>query len=540
MNASENQPVENRLKRKTFFCPAIWRGFLFLPFTSFSIMRHILLFGAGKSSTALIEYLLVNATAENWQLTVADANHAAIIEKTGDSPAAKAVALDILQEAERQTLVRAADIVISLLPPALHILVAKDCLRYRKNLLTASYVDAQTKELKAAIESAGLLFLCEMGLDPGIDHMSAKKMIDSIHARGGQITSFLSHCGGLVAPENDDNPWHYKISWNPRNVVLAGKAGGMFKQGGEVKELDYEQLFETKRFVMVPDYDALCWYPNRDSLSYIPRYGLEETATFIRTTLRHPDFVYGWKNLIDLKLTDETQRYDTAGKTLLQFFKEHLEGNGFGEWLEKKMHEQFDSTKSLLSELMHLVQMEQEAAEKGLAPAEEFMLVDDKGDLQKVDIDDLKINAAVTLADNMHDANLTMKQLFFLGLDDDKIVINRGRCSAADVLQFALEQKLMLQPGDKDMVVMMHEIEYGHKNKKQKGISTLLLKGEDHVHTAMAKTVGLPLAIAAKLILNGVIKSKGLHIPIAKEIYEPVLKELEEAGVVFREETTKL
>lgn len=503
-------------------------------------MKQILLFGAGKSSTALIRYLLQNAPAENWQLTVADANLQAIREKIGDSVHGKAVALDILQETERRALVGEADLVISLLPPSLHILVAKDCLQFKKNLLTASYVDEQIRQLKSEIEEAGLLFLCEMGLDPGIDHMSAKKLIDSIHDKGGKITSFLSHCGGLVAPESDDNPWHYKISWNPRNVVLAGKAGAIFKQDGEIRELEYEGLFEAKRYVLVPGAEAFCWYPNRDSLSYIPKYGLEETATFIRTTLRHPDFIYGWKNLIDLKLTEEAKLYETDGKTLMQFFKEHMDLNGFGEWLEKRLHEQFDATKSLLSELVNLVKLEEEAVEKGIEPVEEFMMVDDKGDLQKIDIDQLKISAAATLADKMHDANLTLKQLFYLGMDDESTPINRGRCSAADVLQFALEQKLMLQPQDKDLVVMLHEIEYELEDSKQKTTSTLVLKGEDAVHTAMAKTVGLPLAIATKLILNGTLTCKGLHIPISPEIYQPVLKELEEAGIRFQEETLPL
>ena len=503
-------------------------------------MKQILLFGAGKSSTALIGYLLQNAPAENWQLTVADANLQAIREKVGESVYGKAVALDIQQETERKALVREADIVISLLPPSLHILVAKDCLHYRKNLLTASYVDEQIRQLKTDIEDAGLLFLCEMGLDPGIDHMSAKKLIDSIHAKGGKITSFLSHCGGLVAPESDDNPWHYKISWNPRNVVLAGKAGAIFKQEEEIRELEYEALFEAKRYVLVPGADALCWYPNRDSLSYIPKYGLEETATFIRTTLRHPDFMYGWKNLIDLKLTEEAKLYETDGKTLMQFFKEHMELNGFGEWLEKRLHEQFDATKSLLSELVNLVKLEEEAVEKGIEPVEEFMMVDDNGDLQKIDIDQLKISAAASLADKMHDANLTLKQLFYLGMDDETTLINRGRCGAADVLQFALEQKLMLQPQDKDLVVMLHEIEYTLEGSKQKTTSTLVLKGEDAVHTAMAKTVGLPLAIATKLILNGTLTLQGLHIPIIPEIYQPVLQELEEAGIQFQEESLGL
>lgn len=503
-------------------------------------MRQILLFGAGKSSAALIDYFLVNATNENWQLTVADANADAIREKLGDSPHGKPAAFDIRDEERRRTFIAAADIVISLLPPALHILVAGDCLLLRKNLLTASYVDEQIRALKDEIENAGLLFLCEMGLDPGIDHMSAKKLIDGIQGEGGEITSFHSHCGGLVAPESDDNPWHYKISWNPRNVVLAGKAGAIFRQEGEIREMEYESLFETKRYVIVPGLDALCWYPNRDSLSYISKYGLENTATFIRTTLRHPDFIYGWKNLVDLKLTDEAKLYQTDGKTLLQFFKEHMELNGFGEWLERRLHEQFDSTKSLLNELVNLVKLEEKAAEKGIEPVEEFMMVDDKGDLQKIDIDKLKISAAATLADKMHDANLTLKQLFFLGMDDEETLIDKGKCSAADVLQFALEKKLMLQPEDKDMVVMLHEMEYISEGSRRKVTSTLVLKGNDAVHTAMAKTVGLPLAVAAKLILNGALTCKGLQIPITKEIYEPVLKELQQAGICFTEETITL
>ncbi|HYO21072.1 MAG TPA: saccharopine dehydrogenase C-terminal domain-containing protein [Flavisolibacter sp.] len=503
-------------------------------------MRQILLFGAGKSSTALIEYFLINALAENWRLTVVDSAMETVKDKMGDSPYGTALAFDISDGGKRKAVIESSDLVISLMPPALHILIAKDCLTAGKNLLTASYVDNQIKELKSEVESAGLLFLCEMGLDPGIDHMSAKKLIDEIHAEGGKITSFFSHCGGLVAPESDDNPWHYKISWNPRNVVMAGKAGAVFKENGEIKEMEYEELFAEKRLVKIPDHEPLCWYPNRDSLSYIPLYGLQGTGTFIRTTLRHPDFMYGWKNLIDLKLTTEEKIYRTEGKSLLQFFKEHMELNGFGEWLQQKLHEQFDSTKTLLSELVNLVKLEEEAAKKGIEPVDEFMMVDDKGDLQNIDIDYLKISAAATLADRMHDANLTLKQLFYLGLDDDQTILHTGRSSAADVLQFALEKKLMLQPHDKDMVVMLHDIGYTRNETKYKVTSSFLLKGDDSRHTAMAQTVGLPLAIAAKLILNGKLSLVGLHIPIHQEIYGPVLAELEQHGIRFTEETTKV
>jgi len=506
----------------------------------FSNMKNILLFGAGKSATVLIQYLLENAIAENWQLTLADANLEMAQQKLGNSTYGKAVSIDITDAAARKSLIQQADIVISLMPPALHFLIAQDCVEQKKNLLTASYVDEQMRSLQNAIEKNGLLFLCEMGLDPGIDHMSAKKLIDSIHSDGGAITSFLSHCGGLVAPESDDNPWHYKISWNPRNVVMAGKAGAMYKQNNEIVELNYEDLFAEKRYVAVPGHEVLCWYPNRDSLSYIPVYGLQETATFIRTTLRHPDFMYGWKNVVDLKLTSETEMYDTDNCTLYSFFKEHMDKNGFSEWLEQKLREQFDATKGLLAELVNLVELEQQASEKGMEPVEEFMMVDEKGDLKELDIDDLKINAAATLADRMHDASLTLKQLFYLGMDDEQTLINKGRCSSAGVLQFALEKKLALQPSDKDMIIMLHEVEFTKENKNYKSTSTLLLKGDDDVHTAMAKTVGLPLGVAPKLILNGTITSKGLQIPVIKEIYEPVLHALQQHGIEFKEETQRL
>ncbi len=503
-------------------------------------MKQILLFGAGKSATVLIDYLIAETRNQNWQLVVVDANLQAAQKKIGDHEHAKAVSFDINDAAERKKHIESASIVISLLPPFLHQLVAVDCISYKKNLLTASYVDEQMKALKPMVEANGLLFLCEMGLDPGIDHMSAKKMIDHIHQMGGTIHSFLSHCGGLVAPESDDNPWHYKISWNPRNVVNAGKAGAIFKQDDEIREIEYKELFAEKRFVSIPDHEVLCWYPNRDSLSYIPVYGLENTASFIRTTLRHPDFMYGWKNLIDLNLTDDKNSFVSKGKSLMAYFKEHMDRNGFSDWLEQKLGEQFNSTKTLLAELVNLVELEQKAAEKGIEQVDEFMVVDDNGDLKKIDIDDLKVNAAATLADKMHDASLTLKQLFFLGLDDDKTLIPFDEASPADVLQMAIEKKLTLKPGDKDLVVMLHEIEFEAEGKKQKSTSTLIVTGDDDVHTAMAKTVGLPLGIAASLILRGELKLTGLHIPVRKEIYEPVLRELENFGIRFNEQTTDL
>ena len=421
----------------------------------------------------------------------------------------------------------------------MHTIVAKSCIELNKNLLTASYVDEEIRNLKSEIENKNLLFLCEMGLDPGIDHMSAMKIIDKIHEEKGTVTSFQSHCGGLVAPESDDNPWHYKISWNPRNILMAGKSGAHYKVDGKEKRLQYNELFEADRVVDIPEIGSLSWYPNRDSLSYATLYGLESAKTFVRTTLRHSDFMYGWKNVIDLKLTNETPQYDTTGKSLMEFFKEHMQKNGFGDWVSDKLSERFNETKELLENLMKLMEAENEAKESGDKLEDKFMAVDDKGKLEDIDLEDIKDKAASVVAHKVHEANLTLKQLFYLGMDDEETIIDKGFCSAADVMQLVLEKKLALQPEDKDMIVMLHEIEFENPKSQipnSKISSSLVVKGENSLRTAMAKTVGLPLGIAAKLILNGTISLKGLHIPTAKEIYEPVLKELEKYGIKFREE----
>ncbi len=503
-------------------------------------MKTILVFGAGKSATVLIDYLLNNAATEKWKIVVADADLKLAQSKIGGSEHALAVSFDILHTDDRSHYIRQADLVISMLPPALHIVVARDCVKHGKNLLTASYADEDIKKLQPEIEKNNLFFLCEMGLDPGIDHMSAMKLIDTIRNDGGNITSFKSHCGGLVAPESDDNPWHYKISWNPRNIIMAGKAGAHFRENGKEVNLSHSELFTPDRVVDIPELGYLSWYPNRDSLSYTSLYGLENADTFIRTTLRHPDFMYGWKNVVDLKLTNETPQYDTNGKTLYEAFKEHMDKNGFGEWLNQKLSERLDETRHLMENLLKLMEAENEAKDEGEKLPESFMTADEQGNIQEIEIDEVKNKAAAYLAHKMHEANLTLKQLFFLGLDDQETLVNKGLCSAADVLQFAVEKKLSLRPYDKDMIVMLHEIEYVINGQRFAVNSSLLVKGENSLHTAMAKTVGLPLGIAAKLILEGKIKMTGLQIPTHKDIYEPVLAELEELGVRFHETVKKI
>ncbi|MEP7318973.1 MAG: saccharopine dehydrogenase C-terminal domain-containing protein [Panacibacter sp.] len=364
--------------------------------------------------------------------------------------------------------------VISMMPHSLHYLIALDCIEFGKHLLTASYVSDEIKQLEPAINSKKLLFLCEMGLDPGIDHMSAMQLFHRIKDEGGKIISFKSHCGGLVAPESDDNPWHYKISWNPRNIILAGKAGAVYKENNKVVHLNYEELFNSNHLVHVPECGMFSFYPNRDSMGYIDLYELHDTKTFIRTTLRHPDFSFGWKNIVDLKLTDEELTYNTNGMTVATFFKNHFEKHG-----------------------------------------------------------------VESVALKMQQTNLGMKQFTFIGINDETL-INKGLCSAADVLQFILEIKLALQPEDKDMIVMMHEITYELNGMQHNIQSSLVVKGENSLRTAMAKTVGLPLGIAARLILEGKIMETGLHIPVKPIIYEPVLEALKDYGIIFHEKISTI
>jgi len=435
-------------------------------------LKTILLFGAGKSATTLISYLVSEAGRGNWNTIIADVNEDLIISKTKNAASTKAIVADITDEMQRTALIRNSDLVISMMPPSLHMLIARDCLAYGKHLLTASYVDDPLRQLEPALKEKGILFLCEMGLDPGIDHMSAMKLIHQIKGSGGQIISFQSHCGGLVAPESDDNPWHYKISWNPRNIVMAGKSGAIYKLNGKEHHEPYTGLFQPGRTVHVNDeLGELAWYPNRDSLSYIDLYELHDAETFIRTTLRHPGFIEGWNQVIRLGLTDEANKFDTASMSLAGFFKQHFD-------------------------------------------AVQYSIPGDKDPLKA--------------------------QLLWLGLEDHETLINKGLCSAMDVLQFAMERKLALKPSDRDMIVMLHEFVYRKNGKDYKTESTLVVKGEDSLHTAMARTVGLPLGIAAKLILDGTITETGLHIPVIPAIYEPVLKELAGQGIAFVEKNEEM
>jgi saccharopine dehydrogenase (NADP+, L-glutamate forming) len=432
----------------------------------------ILIIGAGKSATVLIQYLQQKAVENDWYVLLADGDEATAKNKWNNAPNGTALGVNIENEMDRQNLVQKADIVVSMLPAQLHFLVAKDCLHFEKPLFTASYVDDNMRSIAADIASKKLLFLCEMGLDPGIDHMSAMAIIDEIHEKGGKITSFKSHCGGLVAPESDNNPWHYKISWNPRNIILAGKAGAIYLEKGNTVTKQYPEIFDQAPIVQLPGIGNLAYYPNRNSLSYIDTYHLHDVNNFVRTTLRYPAFCAGWNAIVQLHLTDETVTDLAPNTSIKNWFQGLIQQHGLEDLLKK-------------------------------------------------------FNQDPTI----------QEQLKFIGLFDE-INIPAQFNSNASILQWLLEDRWKLAATDKDLVVMLHEIEYSIGDRQFKLDSSMVLKGEDAMNTAMATTVGLPLAMGVCAFLKGEIQMTGLHIPIDARIYQPILKSLAEEGIIFEETLT--
>lgn len=439
-------------------------------------MQTILIAGAGKSSIYLIQYILTYAPRNKWKVIIADSDANLIKEKIGKSTSAEVAAIDITNAAQREPLVKRADIVISLMPPHLHIHLAKDCLKHKRHLITSSYISDEMKAMDEAVKKAGLMFMCEMGLDPGIDHMTASKIIHGIHRVAGTITSFKSYCGGLIAPDSDNNPWHYKFSWNPKNVVTAGMGGAKYLSKGKEEELYYEQMFAGNKKVQVDGAGALAYYPNRDSLRYLDIYEVPDIKTFLRATLRHPMFCKGWQVVIELGLTTQDDVVDAQGNT-------------YASWVKKKV------------------------GFTGKGSLQQFIT-------QKLKIEDDKI----------------IPMLEWLGLFDEK-PLPAGKQSSADILLGILLDKWQMAPHDKDMVVMLHEFEYLHKGRKTKLSSSMVIEGEDREHSAMAKTVGLPIAILARLVLgNKIVPPKGVVMPVMPSVYRPVLTELAHYGIVFKEE----
>ncbi len=441
-------------------------------------MRTILILGAGRSASSLIQYLLNKSTSENLHLVIADLSLELAQKKTQNHPNATAIQLDIANIENRQKEIQKASIVISMLPAHLHIEIALDCIAFQKHLVTASYISPKMQELNNLAIENGLIFMNEIGLDPGIDHMSAMKVIDEIREKGGKMIQFESFCGGLVAPESDTNLWNYKFSWNPRNVVLAGQGGvSKFIQEGKYKYIPYNKLFRRTEFLEVEGYGRFEGYANRDSLKYRSIYGLDAIQTMYRGTLRRVGYSKAWDMLVQLGMTDDSYTMENS---------EHMSYRDFTNSFLA-----YHPTDSVELKLRHYL---------------------------KIDQDDVIWDKFVEL----DLFNATKK-------------VGIANASPAQILEKILAEKWALQPEDKDMIVMYHKFGYEINGEKKQIDSTMVCIGEDQTYTAMAKTVGLPLAMATLHILNGTITTPGVQLPIQKEVYLPILKELESFGVVFHE-----
>jgi saccharopine dehydrogenase-like NADP-dependent oxidoreductase len=440
-------------------------------------MKSILILGAGRSSSSLINYLLENAAAKGWEVTVGDFSENVAREKVGTSPHGKAISFDINDEASSTRAVERADVVVSMMPAHLHVMVAKICLQLRKHLLNASYVTSEMKSFDEEARAKGLLFLNECGLDPGIDHMSAMQVIDRIKASGGTVVSFESFTGGLIAPETDpENPWRYKFTWNPRNVVMAGQGTAKYLQNGSFKYIPYQQLFQRITHVTVPGFGEYEGYANRDSLKYLDTYGLQNISTMLRGTLRNKGYCGAWNVLVQLGCCDDS--YSMEG-------------------VDKLTHRSF---------------------------LDAFLESADHGSIEK------KISANFGLDASGEE----MKRLQWSGLFSDELVgLQQG--TPAQILEHILMKKWKLNDGDKDFIVMWHRFIYEQNGQQKEIQSYLTATGKDEIETAMAKTVGLPLAIAADLLIEGRISSRGVIIPTVKEIYEPVLATLRKFDIRFTE-----
>jgi saccharopine dehydrogenase (NADP+, L-glutamate forming) len=440
-------------------------------------MKNILVIGAGKSAVTLIDYLLNESEKSNWNITIADYNLNLALKSTNNHINSRPIFFDINDVNQRNKEIDRADIVVSMLPASMHVLVAKDCISFKKHLVTASYVSKEINGLDNQAKDNGVLLLNEIGLDPGIDHMSAMKIIDDLKSQGANITSFKSYCGGLIHPDFDNNPWHYKFTWNPRNVVLAGQGNAKYLENNQEKTIAYSDLFSATEQMTILDAGVFEGYANRDSLSYKHAYGIDDISTLFRGTLRKIGFCNAWNIFVQLKMTDDSYKLENSENyTNREFLNKFLQDNDELS-VEQKLCKQFNLT---------------------------------------IDSEDFK-------------------KIAWLGLFED-IKVEIHDASPAQILQTILEKKWKLGIVDKDMIVMQHQFEYIQNGEQKKLNSSLVVFGDDPRFTAMAKTVGLPVAIAIKLILNGEIKSIGVKTPTTKDIYIPILKELEENGINFIED----
>jgi saccharopine dehydrogenase-like NADP-dependent oxidoreductase len=441
-------------------------------------MRKILIIGAGRSASSLIKYLLDKSETEKLHITIADLSLELAAKRANNHPNATGIQFDINNEAQRYEEISKADIVISMLPAHMHIEVAKDCITFKKNMVTASYVSDAMQALDSEVKENGLIFMNEIGLDPGIDHMSAMKIINDIRQKGGKMLLFESFCGGLVAPESDTNLWNYKFTWAPRNVVLAGQGGtAKFIQEGKYKYIPYNRLFRRTEFLLVEDYGKFEAYANRDSLKYRSVYGLDDVLTLYRGTIRRVGFSKAWNMFVQLGMTDDN------------YVMENSENMSYRDFINSFLP--YHPT------------------------------------------DSVEIKTRLQLGIEQDD--IMWDKLLELDLFNPNKKVGLKNATPAQILEKILFDKWALEPNDKDMIVMYHKFGYELAGKQHQIDSKMVCIGDDQTYTAMAKTVGLPVAMATLLILNGKIKTTGIQLPIHKEVYEPILSELEEYGVIFKD-----
>jgi saccharopine dehydrogenase-like NADP-dependent oxidoreductase len=441
-------------------------------------MRNILVIGAGKSTSYLIKYFIDKADTENLHLTIGDIDVQKAKEITGNNPNVDVIFLDVFDKESRGNAVKNSDIVVSMLPARFHIEVAKDCITYKTHMVTASYVSPEMQQLNKAAKENGLIFMNEIGLDPGIDHMSAMQVLNDIRDQGGKIILFESFTGGLVAPESDNNLWNYKFTWNPRNVVVAGQgSAAKFLQEGAYKYIPYNRLFRRTEFLDIDGFGRFEGYANRDSLKYQNIYGLDNIKTLYRGTMRRVGFSRAWNIFVQLGMTDDSYTIDDS------------ENMSYRDFVNSFLA--YSPTDSVELKFRHALKIDQDD------------IVWDK--LEELDI-----------------------------FNSEKMV-NLIKATPAQILQKILMDSWTLDADDKDMIVMYHKFGYVLDGEKHQIDSTMVAIGENQVYTAMAKTVGLPVAIATVAILNKKITTPGVQIPISREVYEPILKELETYGITFSE-----
>ncbi len=434
-------------------------------------MKKVLVLGAGLVSRPMVRYLLA---VPDFEVTVASRTLSKAEKLIDGHPRGRALHLLADDDQTLDSLVSGHDLTVSLLPYTYHVQVARHCLKHRRQMVTTSYVSEAMKELDAAAKDAGVLILNEIGLDPGIDHMSAMAIIHRVQAKGGKVLSFMSYCGGLPAPEANDNPLGYKFSWSPRGVVMAGRNPGRYLKDGKEVAVPGEELFGHHWPLDIEGAGGFEAYPNRNSLPYIALYGLQNVKTMFRGTLRYPGWCETLKAIADLGLLDDEERDDLVGLTVADWMRQRIPGD-----------------RSLRQDT---------AARLGLDPEA----------------------AAIS--------NMAWLGMF----GDEPVGIDKG--SNLDIIARLMLGRMSYKPGERDMIVLHHDFRVKLTDGSAKRVtSTLVEYGQPEGDSAMARTVSLPAAFAVKHMLHGGIKLTGVRIPVLAELYEPVLAELDGMGIVFEE-----